>query len=150
MERSFKVKTFERWMRKVGLTDAMLRVAVKEMSRGLIDAILGGHLVNKRVARSGYGKRGGYRIIVAKKAGQHWFFSIWISKNERSNIDQLELRVLQEIGETFLAFTDAELKHELQRGELLEIIDDNQKDEEQDLARDARNGNGACAIRPHH
>ena len=45
MERSFKVKTFERWMRKAGLTDAMLRVAVEEMSRGLIDASLGGHLV---------------------------------------------------------------------------------------------------------
>ena len=27
-----------------------------------------------------------------------------------------------------LAFTEAELKHALQRGELLEIIDDNQKD----------------------
>lgn len=128
MERSFKVKTFERWMRKAGLTDAMLRVAVEEMSRGLIDASLGGHLVKKRVARTGYGKRGGYRTIVAKKAGQHWFFLFGFQKNDRYNIDQLELRVLQEIGETFLAFTDAELKHALQRGELLEIINDNQKD----------------------
>ena len=128
MERSFKVKTFERWMRKAGLTDAMLRVAVEEMSRGLIDASLGGHLVKKRVARTGYGKRGGYRTMVAKKAGQHCFFLFGFQKNDRYNIDQLELRVLQEIGETFLAFTDAELEHALQRGELLEIIDDNQKD----------------------
>jgi len=74
MVRSFKVKTFERWMRKVGLTDAMLRVAVEEMSRGLIDASLGGHIVKKRVARTGFGKRGGYRTIVAKKVDQHWFF----------------------------------------------------------------------------
>ena len=128
MERSFKVKTFERWMRNAGLTDAMLRVAVEEMSRGLIDASLGGHLVKKRVARTGYGKRGSYRTMVAKKAGQHCFFLFGFQKNDRSNIDQLELRVLQEIGETFLAFTDAELKHALQRGELLEIINDNQKD----------------------
>lgn len=128
MERSFKVKTFERWMRKAGLTDAMLKVAVEEMSRGLIDASLGGHLVKKRVARTGYGKRGGYRTMVAKKAGQHCFFLFGFQKNDRYNIDQLELRVLQEIGETFLAFTDAELKHALQRGELLEIINDNQKD----------------------
>jgi len=61
-------------MRKVGLTDAMLRVAVEEMSRGLIDASLGGHIVKKRVARTGFGKRGGYRTIVAKKVDQHWFF----------------------------------------------------------------------------
>jgi hypothetical protein len=116
MERSFKVKTFERLMRKVGLTDAMLRVAVEEMSRGLIDASLGGHLVKKRVARTGYGKRGGYRTMVAKKAGQHCFFLFGFQKNDRYNIDQLELRVLQEIGETFLAFTDAELEHALRCG----------------------------------
>jgi hypothetical protein len=127
MERSFKVKTFERWMRKVGLTDAMLRVAVEEMSRGLIDASLGGHLVKKRVARTGFGKRGGYRTIVAKKVDQHWFFLFGFEKSERSNIDQVELRVLQEIGETLLAFTEAELNDALQSGELLEIMDGNQK-----------------------
>ena len=127
MERSFKVKTFERWMRKVGLTDAMLRVAVEEMSRGLIDASLGGHLVKKRVARTGFGKRGGCRTIVAKKVDQHWFFLFGFEKSERSNIDQVELRVLQEIGETLLAFTEAELNDALQSGELLEIMDGNQK-----------------------
>ena len=127
MERGFKVKTFERWMRKVGLTDAMLRVAVEEMSRGLIDASLGGHLVKKRVARTGFGKRGGYRTIVAKKVDQHWFFLFGFEKSERSNIDQVELRVLQEIGETLLAFTEAELNGALQSGELLEIMDGNQK-----------------------
>ena len=127
MERSFKVKTFERWMRKAGLTDAMLRVAIEEMSRGLIDASLGGHLVKKRVARTGFGKRGGYRTIVAKKVDQHWFFLFGFEKSERSNIDQVELRVLQEIGETLLAFTEAELNGALQSGELLEIMDGNQK-----------------------
>ena len=127
MVRSFKVKTFERWMRKVGLTDAMLRVAVEEMSRGLIDASLGGHLVKKRVARTGFGKRGGYRTVVAKKVDQHWFFLFGFEKSERSNIDQVELRVLQEIGETLLAFTEAELNGALQSGELLEIMDGNQK-----------------------
>ena len=127
MARSFKVKTFERWMRKVGLTDAMLRVTVEEMSRGLIDASLGGHLVKKRVARTGFGKRGGYKTIVAKKVDQHWFFLFGFEKSDRSNIDQIELRVLQEIGETLLAFTEAELNVALQSGELLEIMDGNQK-----------------------
>ena len=102
--------------------------AVKKISRGLIEACLGGHLVKKRVARTGFGKRGGYRTIVAKKVDQHWFFLFGFEKSDRSNIDQLELRVLQEIGATFLAFTDAELEHALRCGELLEIINDNQKD----------------------
>jgi hypothetical protein len=32
--------------------------------------------VKKRVARTGFGNRGGYRTIVAKKAGQGWFFIV--------------------------------------------------------------------------
>ena len=91
------------------------------------DASLGGHLVKKHVARTGFGKRGGYRTIVAKKVDQHWFFLFGFEKSERSNIDQVELRVLQEIGETLLAFTEAELNDALQSGELLEIMDGNQK-----------------------
>jgi hypothetical protein len=43
-------------------------------------------------------------------------FFLGFQKNDRYNIDQLELRVLQEIGETFLAFTDAELEHALRCG----------------------------------
>jgi hypothetical protein len=101
--------------------------AVKKISRGLIEACLGGHLVKKRVARTGFGKRGGYRTIVAKKVDQHWFFLFGFEKSDRSNIDQLELRVLQEIGETVSAFTETERSGALQNGELLEIMDGNQK-----------------------
>jgi len=42
---------------------------VVEIQKGLIDARLGGGLIKKRVARSGHGKRGGYRVILASNLG---------------------------------------------------------------------------------
>ena len=48
MSRAFRIRTFTRWMRKAGLTDDALCVAVSEMAQGLVDADLGGHVVKKR------------------------------------------------------------------------------------------------------
>jgi hypothetical protein len=45
MMRVFKTRYFNRWMRKTELTDQALCEAVAEMSRGLIDADLGGGVV---------------------------------------------------------------------------------------------------------
>lgn len=59
MNRMFRTRTFTRWMRKAGLTDEALCNAVAEMAQGLVNADLGGHVVKKRVALAGQGKRGG-------------------------------------------------------------------------------------------
>ena len=74
MTRVFKIRHFSRWMRKTGLTDSALCVAVVEMERGLIDADLGGGVVKKRVALPGRGKSGGARTLVATNKGNRWFF----------------------------------------------------------------------------
>jgi len=64
----YKTRWFARWARKERLSDAALR-AVKAMAQGLFEADLGGALLNKRIARPGEGKRGGYRILVATDRG---------------------------------------------------------------------------------
>jgi len=63
MRRVFRTRTFTLWMRKAGLTDDALCDAVSEMAQGLVDADLGGHVLKKRVALSGQGKRGGGRTM---------------------------------------------------------------------------------------
>ena len=83
MRRVFRTRTFTRWMRKAGLTDDALCDAVSEMAQGLVDADLGGHVVKKRVALPGQGKRGGARTIVATKMADRWFFLYGFGKNER-------------------------------------------------------------------
>ena len=55
--RVFKNKWFQKWAAKEGMSDEVLLVAVEEMEDGLIDAELGGHVVKKRVALPGRGKR---------------------------------------------------------------------------------------------
>ena len=44
-------KSFSRWMRKNKIAHQELFSAAAEMSQGLIDADLGGHVVKKRVAQ---------------------------------------------------------------------------------------------------
>ncbi|NQZ08237.1 MAG: type II toxin-antitoxin system RelE/ParE family toxin [Algicola sp.] len=61
----FKTHWFNKWAKKENLPDNALIVAVMEIERGLVDANLGGHVVKKRVAMPGRGKRGSMRTIVA-------------------------------------------------------------------------------------
>jgi hypothetical protein len=125
--RVFKTRTFCRSMKRSGMTDEALWAAVLEMARGLIDAELGGHIVKKRVALPGQGKRGGARTIVATKLGEHWFFLYGFRKNERSNIDTDELRALQEVAKDLLGLDDRQLDIALQAGEIVEVRDGDEK-----------------------
>ena len=86
----YKTKVFDRWANEQGLTDQSLCQAVKEMNAGLIDADLGGGLYKKRVARTGQGKSGGFRTLVATNRGDRWIFVFGFAKNERDNINKKE------------------------------------------------------------
>lgn len=125
MKRVFRTRTFTRWMRKAELTDDALCEAVCEMAQGLVDADLGGHVVKKRVALPGQGKRGGARTIVATKLADRWFFLYGFGKNERANIDKDELKVFQELARELLGFDDRQLAAALTAGEIMEVCNDN-------------------------
>lgn len=112
-------------MGKAGLSDAAICQAVLEMAEGLVDADLGGHVVKKRVALLGQGKRGGARTIVATRMADRWFFLYGFGKNERANIDKDELKVLQEVARELLAFDDQKLALALSTGEIVETCNDN-------------------------
>ena len=127
MKRVFLTRTFTRWMRKTGLSNDAICLAVSEMAQGLIDADLGGNVVKKRIRLSGQGKRGGARTIVATKMADRWFFLYGFSKNERANIDKNELKVLQEVAKELLDLDDQQLTIALSAGEIMEVCDDNDK-----------------------
>ena len=48
MRRVLKTRYFSRWMKKTELTDQSLCGAVTEMTLGLFDANLGGHIFKKK------------------------------------------------------------------------------------------------------
>ncbi|MHB8425445.1 MAG: type II toxin-antitoxin system RelE/ParE family toxin [Gammaproteobacteria bacterium] len=126
MTRIFKTRTFNRWMRKTGLSDPALCKAVAEMEQGLIDADMGGHIVKKRIGVSGRGKRGSTRTLVGTNCENRWFFLFGFGKNERDNIDSKELRALQTTAEVLLALKDKQIASAMEDGALLEICHDNQ------------------------
>jgi hypothetical protein len=117
----YKTRSFARWVKREGLADRDLCDAVVEMQKGLIDARLGGGLIKKRVARSGRGKRGGYRVILASNLGDRWVFMFGFAKNERDNVDDDELRLMKRLASAFLEMDDRMLKQALTSGEILEI-----------------------------
>lgn len=117
----YKTRWFDRWARKQGLTTHALCDAVREMVNGLFDADLGGGLFKKRIARSGQGKSGGYRTLVATNKGNRWVFVYGFPKNERSNIDKDEAEALKKLAAHLLSLTAQAVTKAKQAGELIEV-----------------------------
>ena len=120
----FVTKTFARWMRKSQVTDLDILGATQEMLQGLIDANLGGHLVKKPVALRGRGKSAGARTIVATKFEHRWIFLFGFEKNERSNIDANELKVLQELAASLLDLDQKAIASAVNAGQLFQLQGD--------------------------
>src|SRR5207302_639878 len=118
--RVFATTVFNRFARKERLEDLRLCEAVARAERGLVDANLGGSLIKQRVARQGGGRSGGYRTIVAFRAGQRCVFLYGFAKNERDNIDDRELNDLKVLARHYLAFSDAQIATALAEAELRE------------------------------
>ena len=125
--RVFKTKWLMRYARRERITDRSLREAIERAGHGTIDADLGGGIIKQRVARSGQGRSGGYRILIAYRAGTRAVFLYAFAKNERENIDPDELLTLREIGATWLAADARRIAQALEEGILQEVTDDEQK-----------------------
>lgn len=117
----YKTRQFAKWAFKEGLTDGELKIAVAEMEAGLIDADLGGHVVKKRVALSGRGKRGGARTLLAYRLHDRAFFVYGFAKNERDNISDRELRALKRLAAIYLGFDTTQLRQAKLEEELIEV-----------------------------
>ena len=118
----YKTKTFERWARKEGLGDDILGKAIEEIKRGLYEADLGGGVLKKRIARSGQGKSGGFRTLIATNKGDKWFFMFGWPKNERSNINNREEMALKGLASHLLRMTPDDLNAARQNGEIMEVV----------------------------
>ena len=119
--RVFKSKHFSRYARKEGIENSALAEAIREIERGLVDAVLCGGLVKKRVAREGSGKSSGYRTIIAFSSGQRSLFLYGFAKNDRDNIGDDELRELRKLSQLFLGLKEEEIASALEIDRMEEI-----------------------------
>lgn len=122
--RIFKMKGFQQWVAKEGLSDQSLRSAVLEMNKGLVDANLGGNVFKKRIAMQGRGKRGSARTIVAFKREKTVFFIYGFTKNREANVKGNELKALKLLASQLITYSNTELTIAIDKNELIEIVND--------------------------
>ncbi len=97
-----------RYARRELIRDNSLCGAIKRAEQGMVDADLGGGVIKQRIARSGQGRAGGYRVLIAYRAADLAVFLYGFAKNESENIEDDELATLKEIAAGWLE-ADAKL-----------------------------------------
>jgi len=127
LTRIFKLRGFARFQRKERISDAALRRAIGNIEAGLIDADLGGGVIEQRLARTQQGKSGGYRTIIAVKRGDRAVFLYGFAKNERSNIDADELEGFRRLARGYLGLTAPQIATLIAENELMEMTDDDDR-----------------------
>jgi hypothetical protein len=117
----YKTPQFNRWARKNDLEDDDLCNAAQEMAKGLYEADLGGSLFKKRIARSGQGKSGGFRTMIASNRKDRWVFLYGFAKNERSNISGKEQEALRKLAGDLLTATPKTIETMTLNNKLMEV-----------------------------
>lgn len=128
--KALKNRQFARWARGEQLTDQALCIAIREIECGLVDAKLGGFLLEKRISKGGKGKSGGLRTIIAYRQEHRLVFLFGFAKREKANIDQTEKRALLEIGNAYMAMSEKDLSEAIRKETLIEVVCDGTKEEE--------------------
>jgi hypothetical protein len=116
-----KTPQFNCWARKNDLEDDDLCNAVREIAEGLYEADLGGGLFKKRIARSGQGKSGGFRTMIASNRKDRWVFLYGFAKNERSNISGKEQEALRKLAGDLLTATPKTIEAMTINNKLMEV-----------------------------
>lgn len=119
--RIFKTKWFTRFASREDIDDAKLVEAVQNIERGIVDADYGGGMIKQRIARDGEGKSGGYRSIIAFKSETRSIFFFAFPKNEKSNLDQAEVKEYREAAAVYLGYTDEQIALAVEKQELVEV-----------------------------
>lgn len=120
----YKTKEFARFARREGISDLTLLDAAGRAGRSLVDADLGGGLIKQRVARQGQGRSGGYRTLMAFRAGARTVFLYGFAKSERDNIGPDELDFWRRVAGALLTMDAAQTRTLLTAREIMEVDDD--------------------------
>jgi len=116
-----KSKNFAVICRKILQVRQAPRELVNQLEVGQAEADLGGGVYKLRVARSGEGKSGGYRIIVFFKSEERTFYVYGFAKSAMSNIDEKQLRDFKRTAKVVLTLTEKQLDDIVKTGKYLEI-----------------------------
>lgn len=120
--RIFKNILFDKWAEKIDIKDEMLKVAINEITNGLYDANLGGHLFKKRIGIKGRGKRSGVRTILAFKKDDKALFIYGFAKSNKSNINEAEEKLCKKTAAIFLSWSGNDINTAIKNKEIIEVL----------------------------
>jgi hypothetical protein len=119
--RIYKNAWFAKFARKEKIDDDALCDAIRRAEKGMIDADLGSGLLKQRVAREGAGKSSGYRTLIFFRSGERAIFVAGFAKNDKANLNALELAELRKAAKMVLAFSQDRIENEVKAGRLAEV-----------------------------
>jgi hypothetical protein len=119
--RIYKNAWFTKFARKEKVDDDALCDAIRRAEKGMIDADLGSGLLKQRVAREGAGKSSGYRTLIFFRSGERAIFVAGFAKNDKANLNALELAELRKAAKMVLAFSQDRIENEVKAGRLAEV-----------------------------
>ena len=74
-----------------------------------------------RIARSGEGKSGGYRVIVLFRSEERTFFAFGFAKSDQDSIDRKELKEYKTLAKKYFALSDDMIEKAINSGKFIEI-----------------------------
>ena len=121
--RIYKNAWFAKFARKERIDDDALCDAIHRAEKGLIDADLGSGLLKQRVAREGAGKSGGCRTLIFFRSGERAIFVAGFAKNDKANLNAVELAELKKASKEYLAFSQLQIDALVKIERLTEVSD---------------------------
>jgi hypothetical protein len=122
--RVFKTKVFAGIARKWNMGDAALWRAAAQADGGLMEADLGGEVIQQRLGRAADGKPSGFRTFTFLRPGSRAVFVHGLATNERTIPHRDEMAALWKLAKLMLSYTNDEIAMALQTGALIEVMDD--------------------------
>ncbi|OEZ02270.1 addiction module toxin RelE [Stenotrophomonas sp. BIIR7] len=119
MSRTFKTSWFAKKARKIGISDADLCRAVKQVRLGQAED-LGGGVFKKRLHNNDY------RSIILAKGGRYWIFNFIFSKQGKKSLDEAELEDFRTLAKAYGKLDETQLTVLLKDKDLVEICHENQ------------------------
>ena len=128
--RVFKEADFARWARKERIRDETICAAAQDVVDGKVEADLGNWLFKKRVARPGWGKRGGWRMIIGyrRRHTDRIVFLFGFAKNESSTLSEAGHKALAVLAKGYVQANDAAIKSLIESGDIIEVKCDEGRD----------------------
>ena len=108
--KKLSTKWFKKWAKNTNLSNETLLKAIINLETGLSSSGLGNHLYKVRIKREHSGKSSGFRTIIVYKENDRAIFLYGFGKNEKENIDKVELQYFTKLGNDLLRLTANQLK----------------------------------------